>query len=52
MRGKFVVEIFRMVLEGIGGAAGLLLMFSIFYQIVIGLFGFKKETKDFADHEP
>ena len=27
-------------------------MFSIFYQIVIGLFGFKKETKDYADHEP
>ena len=52
MRGKFVVEIFRMVLEGIGGAAGLLLMFSIFYQIVIGLFGFKKETKDYADHDP
>ena len=46
------MEILRIVLEAIGGAAGLLLMFSIFYQIVIGLFGFKKETKDYADHEP
>ena len=46
------MEILRIVLETIGGAAGLLLMFSIFYQIVIGLFGFKKETKDYADHEP
>ena len=46
------MEIFRMVLEGIGGAAGLLLMFSIFYQIVIGLFGFKKQTKDYEDHDP
>ena len=46
------MEILRIVLETIGGAAGLLLMFSIFYQIVIGLFGFKKETKDYADHDP
>ena len=46
------MEILRIVLEAIGGVAGLLLMFSIFYQIVIGLFGFKKETKDYADHEP
>ena len=52
MRRIFAVEILRMVLEGIGGATGLLLMFSIFYQIVIGLFGFKKETKDDADHDP
>ena len=52
MRRIFAVEIFRMVLEGISGVAGLLLMFSIFYQIVIGLFGFKKETKDYADHDP
>ena len=46
------MEILRMVLEAIGGAAGLLLMISIFYQIVIGLFGFRKHTKDYADHEP
>ncbi len=46
------MEIFRMVLEGIGGAAGLLLVFSIFYQIVIGLFGFKKQIKDYTDHDP
>ena len=46
------MEILRIVLEAIGGAAGLLLMISIFYQIVIGLFGFKKETKDYADHDP
>ena len=46
------MEILRMVLEAIGGTAGLLLMISIFYQIVIGLFGFKKETKDYTDHDP
>ena len=27
-------------------------MFLLFYQIVIGLFGFRKRTKDYADHDP
>ena len=40
------------VLEIIGSSAGFLLMFTMFYQIVVGLFGFKKSTKDYADHDP
>ena len=46
------VEILKTVLEAIAGFAGLLLMGSMIYQIVLGLFGFRKETKDYADHDP
>ncbi len=46
------MEVLRIMLEAVGGAAGLLLMVFLFYQIIIGLFGFKKETKDYADHDP
>lgn len=44
--------ILKAVLEAIAAIAGLLLMGSMIYQIVIGLFGFRKETKDYADHDP
>ncbi len=46
------MDILKMCLQGIAGVAGLLLMISVFYQIVIGLFGFGKQTKDYADHDP
>ena len=50
--GLFRVETLRMVLEAVAGLAGLLLMISMFYQIGVGLFGFGKKTKDYADHDP
>ena len=46
------METFIWALEAIAALAGVFLMFSMFYQIVIGLFGFKKSTKDYADHDP
>ena len=46
------MQVLRMVLEAVAGIAGLLLSISIFYQIAIGLFGFRKETKDYQDHDP
>ena len=49
---RFTVEILGMILETVASASGLLLMFFMFHQIVIGLFGFKKQTKDYTDHEP
>ena len=50
--GLFRVETLRMVLEAVAGLAGLLLMISMFYQIAVGLFGFRKKTRDYADHDP
>ena len=44
--------ILRTILEAVAGLAGLLLMGTMIYQIVIGLFGFRKATKDYADHDP
>ena len=46
------METLRIVLEAVAGLAGLLLMISMFYQIAVGLFGFGKKTKDYADHDP
>lgn len=42
----------RTVLEVIAGVSGALLMSTMIYQMIIGLFGFKKQTKDYADHDP
>ena len=46
------MDILKFILKSIAGAAGLLLMISMCYQIVIGLFGFRKFKKDYADHKP
>ena len=46
------MALLRTILEVIAAVSGLLLMGTMIYQIVIGLFGFKKETKDYADHDP
>ncbi len=46
------MDLLKMFLETIAVTAGLLLMISFVYQIVIGLFGFGKQTKDYVDHDP
>ncbi len=47
-----LLETIRGILEIITGLCGLALMTSFFYQIVVGLFGFRRETKDYRDHDP
>ena len=42
----------RILLESTAAVSGCLLMFSMFYQIAIGLFGFRKTGKDYRDHDP
>ena len=34
------------------GATSLLLTGMVIYQLVLGLFGFGRKTKDYQDHEP
>ncbi len=46
------MEVLKWVLEAVAGLSGLLLAFSLFYQIIIGLFGFRRAAKDYADHDP
>ncbi len=46
------MEVLRLFLEAVGTLAGLLLVLFFVYQIVIGLFGFRRPTKDYADHDP
>jgi len=46
------VAFLKTVLEVIAGVSGVLLMSSMIYQMIIGLFGFKKQTRDYADHDP
>ena len=46
------MEMLETILEAVSGAAGLLLAGFMFYQIAVGLFGFRKETKDYQDHDP
>ena len=50
--GEVGLETLKAVLDAVAAAAGALLVFFFIYQIVIGLFGFKKKTKDYADHDP
>ena len=46
------MEMLGTVLKTVSEAAGLLLLLSILYQLVIGLFGFGKYKKDYQDHDP
>lgn len=46
------MEMLGTVLKTVSEAAGLLLLISILYQLVIGLFGFGKYKKDYRDHDP
>ena len=42
----------KTILEVIAGVSGVLLMSTMIYQMIVGLFGFRKQTKDYADHDP
>lgn len=42
----------KMVLETLAGVCGVFLTFSLFYQIIIGFWGFGKAEKDYKDHDP
>ena len=42
----------KMVLEMLAGVCGTFLAFSLFYQIIIGFWGFGKAEKDYKDHDP
>ena len=46
------METLRFLLDAVAGAVGVLLTAFMLYQIVIGLFGFRKQTKDYKDHDP
>ena len=46
------MEIVEKILDAIAWIAGMLLAGSIFYQIAIGLWGFRRKTKDYEDHAP
>ena len=47
-----MADYFRILLEALAGISGVLLTFSMLYQIVIGFRGFRKTGKDYADHDP
>ena len=46
------MEVIKAILEAAGGLTGLFLLFVLIYQLAVGIFGFRKKTKDYADHEP
>ena len=46
------MSVLRAILQVIMGATSLLLTGMVIYQLVLGLFGFGRKTKDYQDHEP
>ena len=46
------MEFLRGVLQVIIGGCSFVLLVMMLYQLVISLFGFKKNVKDYADHDP
>ena len=47
-----MVPVLKAVLQIISAVSGGWLMFMMLYQLGLSLFGFKKEVKDYADHDP
>ncbi len=52
VKGELAVQLLETALHFIAGFCGLVLTGMMFYQMIIGLFGFGKKTKDYADHDP
>lgn len=46
------MQVLQAVLQGIYTVLGAWLMLMFAYQMVLTLFGFKRKTKDYADHDP
>ena len=46
------MTVLKTVLEGFVGATGLFLMGLMLYQMVLSLYGFRKNHKEYADHDP
>lgn len=47
-----LVEIVAEVIEGLMGVMSAWLVLMLIYQLVISLFGFKRNTKNYQDHDP
>ena len=46
------MNVVRILLELISTVCGCFLIFSMLYQLAVGLFGFRKSEKDYRDHDP
>ncbi len=46
------MQVLRIVLEVLSAVFSVWMMAMLVYQLVLGLFGFKKEAKDYKDHDP
>ncbi len=46
------MEVFTAIIGGLNVVLTLWLVFIIVYQLYISVFGFRRQTKDYADHDP
>ena len=46
------MDYLKMLLELLAGICGVFMAFCLFYQIIIGFWGFGKAEKDYQDHDP
>ncbi len=46
------MEVFTAIIGGLNGMLTFWLIFIIVYQLYISVFGFRRQTKDYADHDP
>ncbi len=46
------MEILRTILQAISGFCAVCMTGMMVYQLIVGLFGFKRQTKDYQDHDP
>ena len=49
---EFPLNIVQQVLEGVSAALGGVLMLMLAYQMYLTLFGFRKGTEDYDQHDP